>query len=303
MNSTQIIWFIAMPFIGALVGLSYIGIGRVITARIQHRYGPPIFQNIIDVIKLYSKKTAISHGVMFHLAPNLAITGTISTMMFLPILTGDYPIYLFSFRGDLILVMYIMVFGCLAMALGAGQSGNPNSAIGVSRGLTQMLGYEVPFVIAMVTLMLQYDSASIIDLIKVQQGSIWNWNMFQSPFAFIAAMLAFLGFMGNKPFDVVIAPAEIASGPPAEFGGKYLALMQTNRGTFAFVKLVLYADLFLGGAGNFGSLLLKTFALYLIPLFVGVVNPRFRTEQALTFFWKWPAAIGLLGLVLVVFNV
>ncbi len=301
MNTVNIVWLIVMPFIGALVGLTYIGIGRVITARVQHRYGPPIFQNIIDVLKLYSKKTAITHGVMFHLAPNLAITGTISTLMFIPILTGAHPIYLFSFKGDLILVMYIMVFGCLAMALGAGQSGNPNSAIGVSRGLTQMLGYEVPFAIALVTLMVQNHSASIIDIVKAQQGSVWQWNMFQSPLAFIAALAAFLGMMGNKPFDVVIAPAEIASGPPSEFGGKYLALMQTNRGMFAFVKLVLYVDLFLGGAGSFVSLLLKTFALYLVQLFVGIVNPRFRTEQAMTFFWKWPTAIGLIGLVLVVF--
>ncbi len=299
MDTSFNLWILLMPFVGALVGLTYMGIGRRIIARVQHRYGPPIFQNIVDVLKLYSKKTAITHGVMFHLAPTLAITGTISTLMFLPILTGPHGIYLFSFKGDLILLMYIMVFGCLAMALGAGQSGNPNSAIGVSRGLSQMVGYEAPFVIAMVTLMVQFNTTSVHDIIKAQDSFV-HWNMFQSPFAFIAALFAFLGFMGNKPFDVVIAPAEIASGPPSEFGGKYLALMQTNRGMFAFVKLVLYVDLFMGGAANFVSLLAKTFFFYLIPLFVGIVNPRFRTEQAITFFWKWPTVIGLLGFLMVI---
>ncbi|HGY54591.1 MAG TPA: NADH-quinone oxidoreductase subunit H [Caldithrix abyssi] len=298
MQTEQIIWIILMPFVGAAVGLTYMGIGRKIIARVQHRYGPPIFQNIVDVLKLYSKKTAITHGVMFHLAPNLAITGTISTLMFIPILSGDYPIRLFSFQGDLLLIMYIMVFGCLAMALGAGQSGNPNSAIGVSRGLTQMLGYEIPFVIALVILMVQNNTTSLLDIIAAQ-NTVARWNIFHSPFAFIAAMFAFLGMMGNKPFDVPIAPAEIASGPPSEFGGKYLALMQTNRGMFAFVKLVLYTDLFLGGAATFVALLVKTFALYLVQLFVGIVNPRFRTEQSMTFFWKWPSVIGLIGLVLV----
>jgi NADH-quinone oxidoreductase subunit H len=58
-------------------------------------------------------------------------------------------------------------------------------------------------------------------------------------------------------------------------------------------------DLFLGGATNFAVLLVKTFAFYLVPLFVGIVNPRFRTEQAMTFFWKWPTAIGLVGFLLV----
>ena len=287
-----------MPFIGSLVGLIYMGIGRKIIARVQHRYGPPIFQNVVDVLKLYSKRSAITHGVMFHLAPNIAITGTISTMMFVPILVGENAISLFSFQGDLILILYIMVFGCLAMALGAGQSGNPNSAIGVSRGLTQMFGFEIPFVIALVTLMVQNETTSVQTIIAAQD-TFMHWNIFQSPFAFIAAMFAFLGMMGNKPFDVPFAPAEIASGPPSEFGGKYLALMQTNRGMFAFVKLVLYVDLFLGGATNFAILLVKTFAFYLVPLFVGIVNPRFRTEQAMTFFWKWPTAIGLVGFLLV----
>ncbi len=298
MDTVSIIWIIVMPIIGSLVGLTYMGIGRKIIARVQHRYGPPIFQNVIDVLKLYSKKSAITHGVMFHLAPNIAITGTISTMMFVPILVGENAISLFSFQGDLILILYIMVFGCLAMALGAGQSGNPNSAIGVSRGLTQMFGYEIPFVIALVTLMVQNETTSVQNIIAAQD-SFMHWNIFQSPFAFIAAMFAFLGMMGNKPFDVPMAPAEIASGPPSEFGGKYLALMQTNRGMFAFVKLVLYVDLFLGGATNFAILLVKTFAFYLVPLFVGIVNPRFRTEQAMTFFWKWPTAIGLVGFLLV----
>jgi len=300
MNEINYYWVVAMPFIAALIGLTYMGIGRIFIARVQHRYGPPIFQNIIDVIKLYTKRTAISHGVMFHLAPTLWLTGTITTLMFIPILVGDNPIYLFSFQGDIIFLIYIMVFGQLAMALGAGQSGNPNSAIGVSRGLTQMVGYEVPFVIALIILMVQTGSASLIDIVRAQD-SVANWNIFRSPFAFIAAIFAYLGMMGNKPFDIYIAPAEIASGPPSEFGGKYLAMMQTNGGMFAFAKLTLYTDLFLGGATNFAELLIKTFLLYLIQLAVGVVNPRFRTEQSMLFFWKIPTAIGLIGLILVVF--
>jgi NADH-quinone oxidoreductase subunit H len=298
MQTSHILWVIAMPFIAALVGLTYMGIGRKVIARVQHRYGPPISQNIIDAVKLYTKTSAISHGVMFHLGPVLLLTGSITTLMFIPILTGSYPVHLFSFQGDLIFLIYIMAFGSLGMALGAGQSGNPNSAIGVTRGLTQMFGYEVPFVIALMTLMLKAESTSLIDIVNMQD-SFANWNIWQSPFAFIAALLAFLGMMGNKPFDIYVAPAELASGPPSEYGGKYLALMQTNRAIFAFAKLTLYTDLFLGGADNFGTLLLKTFAFYLIPLFVGVVNPRFRTEQAMTFFWKWPTAIGLVGLILV----
>jgi len=107
--------------------------------------------------------------------------------------------------------------------------------------------------------------------------------------------------MGYAPFDVVIAPAEIASGPPSEFGGKYLGLMLTSRSIFTFAKLVLFTDLFLGGAEDFLTLIVKTFALYMIPVLTGIVNPRFRTEQSIRFFWLWPTMFGILAILVVVF--
>ena len=53
-----------------------------------------------------------------------------------------------------------------------------------------------------------------------------------------------------SPFDIVGAPAELASGPVSEFGGKYLGTMMSGGAVFAFIKLTLYVHLFLGGAGN-----------------------------------------------------
>jgi NADH-quinone oxidoreductase subunit H len=291
----KLVFAVVMPLFGILTGLFYMGANRVITARIQNRYGPPLKQQLIDVIKLYTKETAISHGVMFHLAPTIAITGSISTLLFLPVFKGAEITSLFHFQGDLVMIIYLMVLGCLGMALGAGQSGNPNSAIGVSRGLSQMVGYEVPFVISVIVLMLRTHSTSI-EAIMQQQTGFLEWNLFQAPFAAIAGLISFLGMMGYKPFDVPVAPAEIYSGPPAEYGGKYLALMQTNRALFAFAKLVLFMDLYLGGATNIFSLVLKTFALYLVVIFISAVNPRFRTEQSIRFFWTWPTLIGLAGL-------
>ncbi len=281
-----------------LVGLLYMGIDRKITARVQNRYGPPVHQQFIDVMKLFKKKTAISHGTMFHLGPVLAITGSVSTLLFIPVLSGSRFWGGLGFEGDLILIIYLMVFGSLGMALAVGESANPNGIIGVSRGLTQMLGFELPFLLAVITLMIQYNTTSLVGLIQAQAGG--HWNLFHSPLASTAGFIALLGMMGHQPFDVPIAPAEIASGPMSEFGGKYLGMMMSSRSIFTFAKLTLFSDLFLGGSGNLGSLLLKTFAIFLWPVVVGLIYPRFRTEQSVRFFWGWPSAIGLLGLILVI---
>ena len=283
------------------VGMTYGGIVRKLTARVQNRVGPVIWQNFIDLVKLQSKKTNIYHGVMGHFAPMWIITAAVTVLMFIPVLHPGSNWYTtwfpnLTFHGDLIFLLYMMVFGALGMALGAGQTGNPNSAIGVSRGLSQMVGFEIPFVLALTALMTQYKTTSIQEIMAIQDQT-GVWMMFSNPFAFLAALMASLGMFRYAPFDIVGAPAELASGPVSEFGGKYLGTMMSGGSIFAFIKLTLYVDLFMGGAYSIPELLLKTFALYMVPVFYGWINPRYRTEQAIRYFWKWPTALGIIGVI------
>jgi len=297
----SILGFLATIVLAFTVGVFYGGFVRKITARIQNRVGPPVYQNFFDIFKLYSKSTAVHHGWMQHLGPAFAITASVTSLMFVPVLNGQGWVWFenFNFQGDLVFLLYMMVFGSLGMALGAGQTGNPNSAIGVSRGLSQMVGYEIPWVLALVALMIQTKTTSLTGLLEYQ--NIHGWMMFQSPLAFVAGVLAMLGMFHYAPFDVPFAPAELSSGPASEFGGKYLAVMMTSGSIFAFVKLVLIVDVFLGGASNLIMLVVKTFLLYMIPVLYGIVSPRYRTEQSIRYFWGWPTFFGIIGVIYAVF--
>ena len=307
----EILGALLTTILAFVVGMFFGGLNRKITARTQNRVGPPVYQNFIDLMKLQAKRTNIAHGFMGHVAPIWIIIAATTVLMFIPILNDGLWFRNLTFRGDLIFLLYMMVFGPLGMALGAGQSGNPNSAIGVSRGLSQMVGFEIPFVLALVSLMIQFQTTSIQDLMAYQHES-GQWIIFANPFAFLAAILSYLGMFRYSPFDIVGAPAELASGPISEFGGKYLGTMMTGGAIFAFIKLVLMVDIFFGGAGNFGAgfwgvvvglveLVVKTFIVYLIPVFIGLVSPRFRTEQAIRFFWKWPTVFGVIAVLWAVF--
>ncbi len=290
------------------VGMLFGGLRRKVIARAQNRVGPPVYQNFLDLLKLQSKTTNIAHGFMGHMAPVWIIIAAMTTLMFIPVLQGDLWFENLTMKGDLIFLLYMMVFGNLGMALGAGQSGNPNSVLGVSRGLSQLVGFEIPYFLAITALMLQFQTTTIAEFLNIQ-AETGVWIVLQNPFAFIAAVLASLGMFMYAPFNIVGAPAELASGPRAEFGGKYLGTMMTGGAVFAFIKLVLMVDLFLGGAGNNNlegiagtavgllELLLKTFLFYMIPVFVAIVSPRYRTEQAIRFFWKWPTFFGILAIV------
>lgn len=270
-----------------------------IGARVGRRHGVPIWQNYLDLIKNYGLRTSITHGVMFYLGPVFRLTGGVGLLLFVPTIYGSEMFSNLSFAGDLILALYFVFFGTLGMALGAGESGHPHAAIGVSRGLSQVSMAELPFALAVFSIALQYQTLSVTDIVAAQQGGVQNWTLFTNPLAVAAAMLSFLGSMMRPPFDVVIAPQEIPIGPPTEYHSSYLALMQTNRAIFPIAKIVIYMNLFFGGAASWPVFFLKVFLIYMISVFVGVVFPRFRVEQSIRWFMVWAVPLGILSIVLV----
>jgi len=279
-------------------GLTLNGIVRKIFARVQGRIGPPVYQPFIDIIKSNAKRTGITHGIMFYLGPVFRIAGGVGTYMFIPVIFGSEIFSNFSISGDLLLVMYFIFFGQLGMALGAGEGGHPYSAVGVSRGLAQMTAFEVPFALSVISLAIQHGTLNITEIVAAQQGGILSWTLFTNPLAVTAAMISMLGMNMYNPFSIVIAPQEIPMGPPTEYQGSFLGLLATNRGIFAGAKLVLFMNLYFGGATSLPILMWKTFAIYMFSVFIGAAFPRFKTEDSIKFFLKIPTAIGLLALLI-----
>jgi NADH-quinone oxidoreductase subunit H len=269
-----------------------------IGARVGRRHGIPIWQNYADLIKNYGLRSSITHGPMFYLGPVFRLSGGVGLLLFVPTIYGSYMFSNLSFAGDLILALYFVFFGTLGMALGAAESGHPHAAIGITRGLSQVTAAELPFALAVFAVALQYQTLSINEIVAAQQGGIQYWTLFTNPLAVAAAMLAFLGSMMRPPFDVVLAPQEIPIGPPTEYHSSYLALMQTNRMIFPIAKIVVYMNLFFGGAASWPEFFLKVFLIYMVSVLVGVVFPRFRVEQSIRWFMVWAVPIGVLAIVL-----
>jgi NADH-quinone oxidoreductase subunit H len=294
----QVPYSLLTLFIVVNYGMLLTALMAKIGARVGGRYGIPIWQNYADLIKNYGLRSSITHGVMFYLGPVFRLTGGVGLLLFVPTIYGSEMFSNMSFAGDLILALYFVFFGSLGMALGAGESGHPHSAIGVSRGLSQVTMAELPLALAVFAVAVQYQTLSVTDIVAAQQGGIQNWTLFTNPIAVTAAMLSFLGSMMRPPFDVVLAPQEIPIGPPTEYHSSYLALMQTNRAIFPIAKMVIYMNLFFGGAASWPVFFLKIFLIYLVSVIVGVVFPRFRVEQSIRWFMIWAVPFGVLAVVL-----
>ncbi len=296
---SKILWTLLGLFIVLNWGLVMSGIMRKLVARVGKRYGIPLYQPYIDLIKNYAIRSQITHGVMFYLGPVFRLAGGVGIFLFLPMIFGNEHWSNFSFSGDLVLILYFQFFGMLGMALGAGEGGHPNSAIGISRGLSQFTTIEVPMTLAVISIAVQYHTLSISEIVAAQQGGFLHWTMITNPFATAAAMLSLLGAFGHSPFNLVKAPNEIPIGPPTEYHATFLGVLRTNAAILHVVEAALFMNLFFGGASNWFELILKTFLIYFWSVFVGVVFARFRIEQSIRWFLKIPLVLGIIAIIVV----
>ena len=114
----------------AAVGMLVSWIDRKVTARVQWRVGPPLLQPLYDFVKLLGKETIVPKGsskATFLLAPlfGLMAVTLVSTLIWSAILWPDK-----GFAGDLIVVIYFLVFPMLAVIIGGFASKNPIASLG-----------------------------------------------------------------------------------------------------------------------------------------------------------------------------
>jgi NADH-quinone oxidoreductase subunit H len=285
-----------MPLVAFVVGLAMVLQMRKIAARIQRRVGPPLMQPLWDIIKLHGKVTQTSHGLIHEIGIVMAIGGYVAAETLLPV-PGMNGI---AEKGTLIALLYMTMIPSLGLALGVGQCANPNGSIGISRALTAMLAYDVPLVIVIFGVAYHFGSMNLVQIIATQQaGGVATWGIVQMPFLAVAGLFAMQGMLGKQPFEIYVAPAEIATGPMVEMGGKFLGGLFVMQCFQLYTAGVLYTTLFLGGGENWVTFLLKVFAVVAIPMTIAFCFPRYRTEDVVRLLWKWPTMIGLLGIAFV----
>lgn len=286
-----------MPLIAFVAGMGMVLMMRRIAARLQRRVGPPLLQPLYDIVKLHAKTTQVSHGLIHDIGIIMAVGGYIAAETLLPV-PGMHGI---ADKGDLITLVYIMMIPSLGLALGVGQCANPNGSIGIARALTAMLAYDIPFVIVIFGVAYHYGSTNLVDIIAAQQtAGVSGWGAVEMPLLALAGLFALQGSLGKQPFEIYVAPAEIATGPMVEMGGKYLGGLFVMQCFQLYTASVLYVSLFLGGGANWADLLIKGFLVVAIPMTLAFLYPRYRTEDMVRLLWKWPVMLGLLGLAFVI---
>ncbi len=310
-----------MTLVGTLFGLLYLGIDRILVARMQARVGPPVVQPFRDVSKLMMKESIIPNGSLrwlFQFSPILCVMGAAVLLLYIPLFGRPA---LFEGSGDAILVIYLLTIPSLALVAGGFASSSPYASVGAQREMVIMIGYEFPLSITIVSLAWRIShvtDANAFSLATMAQYPIWD---LVGPVGFVGAFLLLValiavtpGELGRIPFDIAEAETELAGGLLVEYSGRNLGLFYLGNAIRGFAVLALVVALFfpygmssVAGVGSMAGAAILDGLFFLVKVFlvmfvaVALVRSamaRFKVSQAGTFYIIAMTTISLIGLLL-----
>jgi len=286
----------------AVVGMLVSWIDRKVTARVQWRVGPPIFQPLFDFVKLLGKEIVIPRGcskITFLTAPlfGLAAVTLVSCLVWMASFNPSR-----GFGGDLIVVLYLLMIPSVSVILGAFASKNRIASLGASREMKLMLADELPFLMAIIVVILQSQTIHLGQLYNFQQTYGWILGSWSGKVALVVAIICMQAKLTLVPFDMPEAETEIMGGVFIEYSGPPLAIFKLTRMMMLFTLPMFLVHIFLGGVKFSGIDILWSILKYVVLLVIIILirntNPRIRIDQALKFFWGPVAILGLIAIIL-----
>lgn len=296
---------IALVFI-LLNVLFLVWLERKVAGHIQRRMGPMrtgwhgAFQTLADVFKLISKEDIVPAGAdrrVFKLAPIIAFTPALAVYAVLPfgpnIIARDLNIAL----------IYIGALGSIiviAILMAGWSSNNKWSLLGSMRSAAQLVSYEIPLVVSIVSVAMLAGSLSLREIVENQLGGVWY--ILLQPLGFIVFFVASLAELNRGPFDLPEAESELVAGYQTEYSGMRWAMWMLSEYGAMVSTAAIATALYLGGWSGpaflpgFVWFLLKVYALIFVIMWVKWSFPRIRVDQLMDVGWKGLVPLSLINL-------
>lgn len=275
---------------------------RKLYARLQNRVGPPWFQPFADFLKLAGKEDVIpdeANPRIFKLMPALSLTSAVTAILYIPLWNMKA---LYSFTGDIIVILYLLTVPAITFFLGGWYSTSLYAKIGAVRSLTQLFAYEVPLFISILSPAVLANTWSLSEMTVFYNAHPWLWCF--NIAGFCIAIIAMLGKLEKVPFDIPEAETEIVAGTFTEYSGRLFALFKLTIDAETIVCAALLAAVFmpfgLGYTWPAGFAIFTAKVLFIVAILSlsRTIFARFRIDQMIDFCWKYVSPVALLQLLL-----
>ncbi|MDK2920472.1 MAG: ech hydrogenase subunit [Desulfonauticus sp.] len=267
--------FLLSPFaIGVILGID-----RKLTAYLQSRIGPPIFQPFYDLFKLLGKESKTSNYWLSFCA-YVYLCGAITCA------------FLFFLQADLLLIFFVQAVGSIFLVLGAFSVSSPFSQIGGQRELFQIIAYEPLLIAVIVGIYLVTGSFEISSIYKL------NYPLLAKlPLLFLILTFALTIKLRKSPFDISAshhAHQEIVRGVFTEYSGSYLAIVELAH-WFELVFILGLISLF--WANSFFMSTILVFLTYFLEIIVDNITSRLTWRFMLKNAWSVGIILALINLI------
>jgi len=303
-----------------LTGFAYLTyMERKLLGRFHVRLGPNragpvgLLQPIADAFKAIFKEEVVPGHIkdrfIYLLAPALTMITPLIAFAVIPIapdiVINGYTLH-FYIADVNIAILYIVAvtsFAAYGVILGGWSSYNNYGLLGALRTASQMISYELPMGILIVSIVLATNigvgegTMSMVDIIeRPRPWWLWLWLFL----AFIPFFITMLAENNRSPFDLPETENELIAGYQIEYGGMKFAMYMMGEYLSMIVSAAVMVTIFFGGwkgplavpgtwygvLFGFGWFVLKVIAVLFIYIWVRASVPRIRYDQLLAFNWK-----------------
>jgi len=259
--------FVPLCFIAVLVWLERRG-----AAFFQDRAGPNrcnvfgfraggIVQNLADAVKLIFKEDVIpghsQHKFYFVLAPLIVFVCALVSFAVVPfadtlVIDGKgYVMQGIPMSLGILWFLAIAGFSVYGIILAGWSSHNKFGVLGGLRASAQVISYEIPMGLAIVSLLTVYGTINLNEIAHFQGqllfGFIPMWGVVLQPLGALIFIVAAFAETNRTPFDLAEGESELVAGFHVEYSSMKFALFFMGEYVAMFVSSALIVTLFFGG--------------------------------------------------------
>jgi NADH-quinone oxidoreductase subunit H len=302
----------------AIIAAEIIWFERKFLAKMQVRVGPlyagmigGILQPIADVSKLIFKELispSRSDKLIFFTIPLLVNAIGATLLAVLPVSEGWL---IMRSEVSMLIVFAVIGFAPITVLLAGWASYSKFPFIGGLRGLHQMIAFEIPMLIAALSVVLLSGSLDLVNIVQAQSNV---WFIVLMPIGAIVFFITLLAELERIPFDLPEAESEIVMGYLTEYSSMAFGGIQLGTYIRFYALSGIFTTLFLGGwhgpqflpAGfeiinQIEWFTIKTLLVMVTIIILRGVNPRFRIDQLLRFSWSRLLILAFLNLFIAIF--
>ena len=261
--------------LGGALGCLLQGADRIVSARMQGRKGPSIWQPYYDVRKLLEKDPAGSAHATTMLCGQSLLCAVVAGAAFFA-------------GGNFLLVVFMITLSSLLFVLASYTSPSPFAQIGAQREVLQVMAYEPMVLFVAVGIYLASGSFEVSALFDRNVALV-----VLQPLIFLGFLFVLTIKLRKSPFDLSVAHhahQELVRGATTEMSGRTLALVEVTH-WYENVLFLGWVGMFVVTANPLSVVLAVVVALVVWLLEIWIDNNFARVKWQVMLKGAWGVAL------------